>query len=83
MSNVVRYNSPDKLETHITKIIDQRRDAISRLITDPSAENASRVREYNGQLWGMLAALNCLEDFVKINNKKTINNCRDLIQKSI
>lgn len=84
MDNVIRYSrQQDQLEKYVTKIADQRKAAVSRLIMEPSSENAGKVRELNGQLLGMIAVLNCLEDQVKAPGKKVLNNCRDIIRKAL
>lgn len=83
MENVIKINPGNKLEKYIDKIATQRHDAIHKLIMQPSAENACKVRELNGQLWGMLAVLNCIEDQVKAPGKKVLNNCRDIIKKAL
>ena len=84
MDNVVRYSRQQgQLEKYVTKIADQRKAAVARLIMEPSAENAGKVRELNGQLWGMMAVINCIEDYVKANQRKILFSCREIIEKSL
>lgn len=83
MKNVIEMNPGNKLENYINKIASQKKDAMNKLIMQPSVENACSVRELNGQLWGMIAVLNCLEDQVKAPGKKVLNNCRDIIRKAL
>lgn len=84
MDNVVRYSRQQgQLEKYVTKIADQRKAAVARLIMEPSAENAGKVRELNGQLWGMMAVMNCIEDYVKANQRKILFSCREIIEKSL
>lgn len=84
MDNVVRYSRQQgQLEKYVTKIADQRKAAVARLIMEPSAENAGKVRELNGQLWGMMAVINCIEDYVKANQRKILFSRREIIEKSL
>lgn len=84
MDNVMRYaRQQGQLEKYVTKIADQRKAAVARLIMEPSAENAGKVRELNGQLWGMMAVINCIEDYVKANQRNILFYCREIIEKSL
>lgn len=83
MEKVVKYNTGDKLENYIDKVTDQRREAITRLIRNPSAENAGKVRELNGQLTGMLAIMNLLDSQVKSSAKMHMQFCREIIRKTL
>ena len=71
------------LDDYCSKIVTRRHTALEALISHPSAENAGDLRELNGELRGMLAAMNCLEKYCKAAGLKELKKSREIIQKTI